>query len=76
MQATRKLRYILFSLMFALVLVGLVAHSYPLLIVLAIVAIALGVVGDRMENHPTEPFKRYNELHHHVRKHPGPQSET
>jgi hypothetical protein len=65
MHKTRKLRYILFSAVFALVLLGLVAQSYPLLVVLAMVAIAIGVIADKLENQPTEPFKKYNELHHH-----------
>ncbi|CAM3827184.1 hypothetical protein [Alicyclobacillus pomorum] len=64
MHKTRKLRYILFSAVFALVLLGLVAQSYPLLVVLAMVAIAIGVIADKLENQPTEPFKKYNELHH------------
>jgi hypothetical protein len=65
MHKTRKLRYILFSAVFALILLGLVIQSYPLLVVLAIVAIAIGVIADKLENQPTEPFKKYNELHHH-----------
>jgi hypothetical protein len=65
MHKTRKLRYFLFSAVFALVLIGLIAQSYPLLVGLAIVAIAMGVIADKLENQPTEPFKKYNELHHH-----------
>lgn len=65
MRTTRKLRYTIFALLFALVLLGLILHSYPLLAVLVIVAIALGIVGDRIENRPTEPYKQYNVQHHH-----------
>jgi len=64
MQRTRRIRYTLFALLFALVLVGLVLRSYPLLVVLVIVAIAFGIVGDKVENKPTEPYKKYNALHH------------
>lgn len=64
MRKTLAIRYILFGLLFALVIVGLIAHSYPLLIALVVAAIVLGVVGDKIENLPTEPFRKYNEKHH------------
>jgi CDP-diglyceride synthetase len=64
MHRTRTIRYILFGLLFALVVVGLVLHSYALLATLAVVAIILGVIGDRIENAPTEPYKQNNEIHH------------
>ncbi|SFU58408.1 hypothetical protein [Alicyclobacillus macrosporangiidus] len=62
---TRNVRYLLFTLAFALVLVGLLTHSYTLLAILAIVSIALAVIGDKIENEPSEPFKHLNENHHH-----------
>jgi hypothetical protein len=64
MNNTRTLRYTLFGLLFALVVLGLILHSYALLIGLVIAGIVLGIVGDRIENAPTEPFKQLNELHH------------
>lgn len=66
---TRTIRYILFGLLFALVILGLILHSYPLLAILAVAAIILGVIGDRIENAPSEPYKNYNELHHHKPDH-------
>jgi CDP-diglyceride synthetase len=65
MNRTRTLRYLLFGLLFALVVIGLILRSYPLLACLAVVAIILGVIGDRIENAPTEPYKQNNEIHHH-----------
>lgn len=65
MNRTRTLRYLLFGLLFALVVIGLILRSYPLLAGLAVVAIILGVIGDRIENAPTEPYKQNNEIHHH-----------
>ena len=64
MNRTRKLRYTLFGLLFALVLLGMVLHSYPLLIVLVIAAIILGIIGDKIENGPTDAYRKYNALHH------------
>ena len=63
MRRTLAIRYILFGLLFALVVVGLILHSYPLLIVLVIAGLMLGVLGDKIENAPTEPYKQYNALH-------------
>ncbi|MCL6515345.1 hypothetical protein [Alicyclobacillus sp.] len=63
---TRNVRYLLFTLAFLLVLVGLLLHSYTLLAILAIVAIALAIIGDRIENQPSEPYKHLNEHHHHL----------
>jgi hypothetical protein len=64
MRKTLGIRYFLFSLLFALCIVGLCLRSYPLLAVLVVLAILLGVVGDKIENRPTEPFKKFNALHH------------
>ncbi|MBX6352151.1 MAG: hypothetical protein IRZ10_02355 [Thermoflavifilum sp.] len=64
MRKTLGIRYVLFGLLFLLCIVGLCLKSYPLLGVLVILAIVLGVIGDKIENAPTEPFKRFNELHH------------
>lgn len=69
MRKTRAIRYLLFGLLFALVIVGLVSHSYPLLVGCVIAAIILGVVGDKIESVPTEPFRKYNELHHRHHDH-------
>lgn len=65
MNRTKPIRYILFGLLFALVVLGLILRSYALLAGLAVVAIILGVVGDKIENAPTEPFKQNNDIHHH-----------
>jgi hypothetical protein len=62
---TKPIRYILFGLLFALVVLGLILRSYALLAGLAVVAIILGVVGDKIENAPTDPFKQNNDIHHH-----------
>jgi hypothetical protein len=69
MNKTRKLRYILFGALFAFVLVGLVLHSYLLLVVLVIAAIVLGIIGDRIENRPTDKFRKYNAIHEHKHTH-------
>ena len=69
MNKTRKIRYFLFCTLFALVLVGLVLHSYTLLVVLVIAAIALGIVGDRIENGPTDQYRKYNAIHEHKHIH-------
>lgn len=72
MQKTRTLRYTLFLLLFALVLVGLLLKSYPILVLLVIVAIGLGIFGDKVENKPTQPFEKYNAIHHkHDDSHEG-----
>lgn len=68
MNRTRTIRYLLFSLLFVLVLIALSIHMYDLLIVLVICAIILGVIGDVIENKPTAPYKKYNELHEHHHK--------
>jgi hypothetical protein len=68
MQRTRMLRYVLFGSLFFLVLIGLVSRSYPLLAGLAVLSIVLGVIAEKLENQPTEPFKKYNALHHHQTK--------
>jgi hypothetical protein len=68
MQKTRSLRYVLFGLLFGLVVVGLVSRSYLLLAGLAVVSIGLGVIAEKLENQPTEAFKKYNALHHHRAK--------
>jgi hypothetical protein len=67
MNKTRKLRYTLFGALFALVLVGLILHSYALLVVCVVAAIVLGIIGDRIENGPTDQFRKYNAIHE--RKH-------
>lgn len=64
MNHTLRVRYILFGLLFLLVTVGLVLRSYTMLAILAIVGIILAVVGDRIENKPTEPYQQYNVKHH------------
>lgn len=65
MRSNRSLRYALFAFIFALVIVGLVIHSYPLLVTMIVLAIVVGVIADKIDNAPTEPFKHHNELHHH-----------
>lgn len=69
MRKTLAIRYLLFGLLFALVIVGLVSHVYPLLVGCIVAAIILGVIGDKIENAPTEPFRKYNELHHRHHHH-------
>ncbi|MCL6453106.1 MAG: hypothetical protein K6T78_05660 [Alicyclobacillus sp.] len=67
-----KTRYIWFGLLFALVAAGLAAHSYVLLAVFAIAGILAAVVGDRLENRLSQPYKQYNRMHHrgHAGSHP------
>jgi hypothetical protein len=65
MNRTRNLRYVLFGLLFALVLIAVSIHLYSLLIVLVLCAIILGVIGDVIENKPVERYKKYNVLHAH-----------
>jgi hypothetical protein len=64
MQSARGMRYVLFGLIFAFVLIGLILHSYPLLVVMVITAIILAVFADKWENAPSEPYKHHNALHH------------
>lgn len=64
MNRTLGIRYLLFGLMFVLVAIGLATKSYVMLAVLAIVGIILAIVGDRIENRPTDDYRQYNELHH------------
>jgi len=64
MRRTQLTRFILFGLVFALVLVGLISHNYGFLVGAVILAIVVGVIADRIEKAPTEQFKKYNELHH------------
>lgn len=59
-----SLRYVLYAALFALILIGIILHSYSLLAVLAVVGIVLAVVGDRLENSNSEPYKENNRLHH------------
>lgn len=66
MKTLHTVRYWLFAALFALVLVGLMIRSYPLLIALVIMAIILGVIGDKLESAPTEKFKQYNAQHHRL----------
>ncbi|MCL6631722.1 MAG: hypothetical protein K6T63_03740 [Alicyclobacillus herbarius] len=63
---SRWMLYSLYALLFAFVLLGIVLHSYPLLIALVVIGIALAVLADKLENEPSEPFKRYNEQHHRL----------
>jgi hypothetical protein len=69
MNKTRRLRYTLFGALFALVLAGLILHSYSLLVVCVITAIVLGIIGDRIENKPTNQFRKYNAIHEHKHIH-------
>lgn len=62
-QKTRALRYVLFSLLFALVLVGIVVHNYIALASLMVCGIILAIVSDFIETAPTRPYKQYNHMH-------------
>ncbi|QSO49443.1 hypothetical protein [Alicyclobacillus mengziensis] len=64
MNRTLGIRYVLFGMLFVLVAIGLAAKSYVMLAVLAVAGIVLAVIGDRIENRPTDPYRQYNELHH------------
>lgn len=64
MNRTLGIRYILFGLLFVLVAIGLAIKSYVLLVILAVAGIVLAVIGDRIENRPTDPYREYNEMHH------------
>lgn len=59
-----RVRYSLFGLLFLLVILGLILHSYTLLVIMVIAGIVLALVGDKLEIRPTEPFKKYNEDHY------------
>lgn len=63
MQKSKPLRYVLFGLIFACALVGILIHSYILLGILMVVGILIGIVGDVIENQPTKPFQEYNRMH-------------
>lgn len=63
MQNTRSLRYLLFACMFALVIVGIIMHSYVLLVALTICGLIIGIVGDFIENRPTNRYRTYNTMH-------------
>ncbi|MCF8564509.1 hypothetical protein LLE49_07075 [Alicyclobacillus tolerans] len=60
----KNLRYFLFAALFAFVIIGLITRSYALLAAFIVVAIVLGVIADKLESAPTEPFKQNNQLHH------------
>jgi hypothetical protein len=60
------LRYTLFALLFVFVILGLVLHSYPLLLILVIAGIVLAVIADKLENASSEPFKHHNQQHHRL----------
>lgn len=66
MRSFQAIKYWLFAALFALVLIGLALQSYPLLVALVIIAIALGIVADKMESKPTEQFRDYNGKHHRL----------
>ncbi|MCL6626174.1 hypothetical protein [Alicyclobacillus shizuokensis] len=59
-------RYSLYALLFLFVILGVSLHSYPLLIALIVVGIALAVLADKMENAPSDPYKRFNDQHHRL----------
>ncbi|GMA61862.1 hypothetical protein NZD89_19275 [Alicyclobacillus fastidiosus] len=63
MQNTRPLRYLLFSLLFALVLVGILLHSYVALAICMVCGMILAIWGDFIETRPTRAFQQHNELH-------------
>ena len=66
MKSPHAIKYWLFTALFALVLLGLALKSYALLVVLVVVAVVLGIVGDKLESAPTEKFREYNEKHHRL----------
>lgn len=65
----RGIRYLLYSAIFAIVLVGLFIHSGAWLISLLLLAVLLGLLVDRVDNRRDEPFKKYNSKHHHLHRH-------
>lgn len=65
MQVERLLRYALYSCIFLLCLIGLLAHTNTILVMLLGIAILLGLFADRWDNLRDEPFKKYNVKHGH-----------
>ncbi|WAH35551.1 hypothetical protein [Alicyclobacillus dauci] len=69
MQKTRPLRYLLFGLIFALTLVGIILHNYIALAVLMVCGIVIGILGDFVENNPTKPYQANNRFHNRHQGH-------
>ncbi|WP_067931622.1 hypothetical protein [Alicyclobacillus kakegawensis] len=61
-------RYSLYALLFLFVILGVSLHSYPLLMALLVVGIAMAVLADKMENSPSDPYKRFNDKHHRLNR--------
>lgn len=57
---TNRLTYALFVVVFCLVIVGILLHSVVWLAVLAVAAVLLATVADRLENQLTETHRRDN----------------
>ncbi|MCY0877003.1 MAG: hypothetical protein OWT28_12160 [Firmicutes bacterium] len=62
----RTMRYLAYSVIFLLVIVGLLTGSIGWLIGLLAVAVLIGFTVDRFDNRRDEPFKKYNVKHHHL----------
>lgn len=63
MQKSKSLRYVLFGVIFACALAGILIHSYIMLAILMVAGILVGIVGEVIENRPTKPYEEYNRMH-------------
>ncbi|PWI57734.1 hypothetical protein [Sulfoacidibacillus thermotolerans] len=61
----RTSRYVLYSLIFALALIGLIIKTQTILTTCLILAILIGVIADGFDNARDERFKKYNVKHKH-----------
>ena len=58
--------YVLFFVaIFAAPVLGLLMTNWIWLIAGFIAALCIGIVADRFDNKNDEPYKKYNQLHHH-----------
>ncbi|GAX90940.1 hypothetical protein [Effusibacillus lacus] len=62
---TRGHRYFFFSVVFALVLVGLISKSYLLLGGALLVSLAVGIWIEKVDNKRDEKFKHHNAVHNY-----------
>lgn len=62
---TRGTRYFFFVLIYVLTFMGLIIQSYTFFVVAVILAVALGMWIEKVDNQRTEKFKHYNTVHNY-----------
>lgn len=62
---TRGNRYLVISLVYLLVIIGLVAQSYALLIAAVAASVSIGIWIEKVDNRRDEKFKHRNALHNY-----------